>query len=1220
MNQQIQAKGFVLFRLMLLGSLLLLAVQQLCYDTRLPKLTIHMGYYVLTAGLVLAVGWIFYAYQQKQISERDILRLAGELYLLFVVAGASRYWLTDDRPRMESLIKVMIFRQIPKYSELYVSLLIFIGFIWLFQKPFKWLTQKRIAAMICSIMCIGITMLPHEQIGYKIMGSLLGTEEFYSLTTLAFLGYFFLGFWLAGEDGKKRRLWLGCAGFGMLLTIGLTWLYRYKLVKAMHFPFRWWEILIPVGFVLVLGLMYKRLTEEGLNDFLKLPHFGGRAAFSIFLLTYIKEFTHTPKMSTFEAVIIALVVWVLTALADAALTRLIHWLTNAQGFLENLLLYTGGFAVLMPAAYAAFIEDERVMIWVRDGRSQYLPKAIWFSGHVRDLIHRLFSGDFSYPLYDFSFGLGDEIIPKLDPFYWMYALFSPENMETGYQWVTITRMYMIGLAALIMFMYFKKEKWASVFASYIYVFCGFAFYAIPRHPQFATPMILFPLLIIACEEILRHGKWYLGTLLIGISLLSSYYFLYISTIGLIIYCLVRFIYMEKAERTIRRFFSLLFTFAWAYILGAGLGAMTIFTSFLNFTGSGRGGSATISTPSLWYYGQEWPTSLFAYFITAAKWSGKWLRTGFIPLAYLMIILLFIRKGRKVEKSLMLISLALCMIPAAGLLLNGFGNVSNRWTYMMALLVSFISAEMLPVIPRMTKREAGLISLAALPYALIALGYEEYDNEYVMRAIVLLLVSLIVVILGTRLIGLFSRRQLQLTLSALLIVSVWVGGYNLYSDYGGRNKSEEYTAVGEAINDMSDTNIVVFEGQNQNKTDFYRVSEPGISRFRLNTSMAYGIYGVAYYNSTMDGDIKEYNRLMGNCMFSLVEHVGFNNRTLLEALAAVRYYSIRADFGPELPYGYQYIDTEWKNGKEYLIYENQYDLPLGYTYNAWISRSELEQYELPERQEVMMTHAVIDDSESLQQQYSNLAPTTQAVKLDDVQLDTEMVEISDGLLKAEGQGVLDVSFQGLPNSETYLVIRGRILSSDEDDNTVYAYIGGEGRKYRITLYPENHTYNGGADTIIINLGYSETPLSRGSIRFDRETQMALDAVEVWCQPMDDYPQQIEALKQESLENLQISDNMMRGSITVSEPKILALSIPYSKNWHVYVDGEEADLLNVNIMYCGVELTPGAHEIEVRYESKAIRNGLIVTGISLLVFISCIIIRRNRSEKLKETRSE
>ena len=179
--------------------------------------------------------------------------------------------------------------------------------------------------------------------------------------------------------------------------------------------------------------------------------------------------------------------------------------------------------------------------------------------------------------------------------------------------------------------------------------------------------------------------------------------------------------------------------------------------------------------------------------------------------------------------------------------------------------------------------------------------------------------------------------------------------------------------------------------------------------------------------------------------------------------------------------------------------------------------------------------------------------------------------------------------------------------------VPVYFGGDGAKYRITVYPVNNTYASGIETYVFNAGYSEHALGRCSIRFASDIVMAVDAVEIWCQPMTDYPAQIEALRSETLQDIHIKGNTISGAIDVSEPKLLAMSIPYSRGWQVYVDGAKADLLKTNLMYCGVELAPGKHTILMKYESQGVRRGLLISGLSTAVFVLCIIAGRIRSRK-------
>lgn len=62
----------------------------------------------------------------------------------------------------------------------------------------------------------------------------------------------------------------------------------------------------------------------------------------------------------------------------------------------------------------------------------------------------------------------------------------------------------------------------------------------------------------------------------------------------------------------------------------------------------------------------------------------------------------------------------------------------------------------------------------------------------------------------------------------------------------------------------------------------------------------------------------------------------------------------------LPYGSEEVLRTEVNGKETVVCENRYALPLGYTYDQAMTQEELEQYDVLDRQEVMMQSVMLDE--------------------------------------------------------------------------------------------------------------------------------------------------------------------------------------------------------------------------------------------------------------------
>ena len=63
------------------------------------------------------------------------------------------------------------------------------------------------------------------------------------------------------------------------------------------------------------------------------------------------------------------------------------------------------------------------------------------------------------------------------------------------------------------------------------------------------------------------------------------------------------------------------------------------------------------------------------------------------------------------------------------------------------------------------------------------------------------------------------------------------------------------------------------------------------------------------------------------------------------------------------------------------------------------------------------------------------------------------------------------------------------------------------------------------------------------------------MELYSQSMENYPDYIEQLTEDVLEDVTVGEDEVTGNISLDEDKYLVLSIPYQKGWTAYVDGEE-----------------------------------------------------------------
>ena len=130
---------------------------------------------------------------------------------------------------------------------------------------------------------------------------------------------------------------------------------------------------------------------------------------------------------------------------------------------------------------------------------------------------------------------------------------------------------------------------------------------------------------------------------------------------------------------------------------------------------------------------------------------------------------------------------------------------------------------------------------------------------------------------------------------------------------------------------------------------------------------------------------------------------------------------------------------------------------------------------------------------------------------------------------------------------------------------------------VEYYADNDKKYADRHDFMINLGYGGQGIKEITLTFPMLGIYHFDAVRVYENPMDSYTQEIEHLKEDVLKNVVIGQDEITGSIDLTSPKILCFSIPYSKGWSAYVNGEKKELLRTDVKYMGLPLEEGHYDI-------------------------------------------
>lgn len=130
-----------------------------------------------------------------------------------------------------------------------------------------------------------------------------------------------------------------------------------------------------------------------------------------------------------------------------------------------------------------------------------------------------------------------------------------------------------------------------------------------------------------------------------------------------------------------------------------------------------------------------------------------------------------------------------------------------------------------------------------------------------------------------------------------------------------------------------------------------------------------------------------------------------------------------------------------------------------------------------------------------------------------------------------------------------------------------------------------------DVIAVNLGIRQAGTC--SLHFHKSHTYKLKEMEIYGISESFIKEQTKKRRKESMTDVKQSTNCIKGRISVSEDKILQLAVPYSRGWHIFIDGKKAKSFTSSVAYTGIFLEKGEHTVEMHYISPWIIPGTVLS---------------------------
>ncbi len=104
-----------------------------------------------------------------------------------------------------------------------------------------------------------------------------------------------------------------------------------------------------------------------------------------------------------------------------------------------------------------------------------------------------------------------------------------------------------------------------------------------------------------------------------------------------------------------------------------------------------------------------------------------------------------------------------------------------------------------------------------------------------------------------------------------------------------------------------------------------------------------------------------------------------------------------------------------------------------------------------------------------------------------------------------------------------------------------------------------------------------------------------------------------LSERHLEQVSYDSTHISGQLELTESGRLILSVPYEKGWTVKVNGEEQEPALVGGCLMALDLEPGSYQIDLTYVPYGLKQGIVLSGVSILAFAGIQLQRRFRHRR-------
>ena len=755
----------------------------------------------------------------------------------------------------------------------------------------------------------------------------------------------------------------------------------------------------------------------------------------------------------------------------------------------------------------------------------------------------------------------------LSPFNLLLYLFPRTLILESISILTLVKMIFMAVA---MYAYINKKYNSlsynmKVVFSLMYTFCGYTVLYGSCFTPWMDIVALFPLLMLAYENMMQTGKKLFYIIMVAIIFIINYYLGAMSLVYIFLISGAYVLLMSKKEKIKEHAWNL----GIGTVAGLGLSCFVLVPVMMQLSGSQRGGS-----------GQGIVSQYIGWIKSAIISDGqmaafqRWMML--YGMAFAAAVIIMGLKKFKEEKntirymiSLLLISLLPIVVEGINLMwhFGSYNGYTLRNGYIVAFTLITVAAyfaqrmfEEVTADKKQLVKQLVIFVVAAAVYAVI---YNIIpSNDIILAAFILFIAIFIAAFI-------FYNKKLKKdgigfdfnTIIAIVAIEVFIGAYSLigppkfyeYEPY----QHGDYVQAANEVKDSLDIEESVTE----------RIVNPDIS-LNANYPLILRRSAMSSFTAALQSDTQSYSKKFGYSKYFLwlLDSGGtvFTNSLNVNELDSQMYTAVRSD-------------------GDYTLYDANYKLPFAMSVNKNITRQDFS--------------GNWEDLHNIF--YKELTNDTQDIVNGMSYTKKESSVIREYNVRADGKQAVYINIVDVNNRNTDANASWLISS-------MHIYVNGEAVLVPTLGDVKNTAYFTDYNNNLVYLGTFENENFTIRVEYDDPWYLKVSEVSFAGLDMDKMQSLVDKHADDYCETSYTSDSFTVKLNGSGVNNMALIPVVYSDNWNVKVNGKKVKAKSVCGLFTGVDIHAGENVIEMTFEPKGKKAGMLISLATLIMMIASALI--------------